>query len=259
MENNDLNENPESIEAKLPEPTFVTSPVKKKSAKDKDELVGGFAFFLSLGALLPSGALLLGLSLFNVRPIQMQATGIFAAAWFVGILLGHSMIRGHLSVLLHEFKHSLISNLVGNKRKGMQINENSGHFEYSYTKKTAHFNAFISLAPYIVPIFTFIGMLASLGLFRDEHFMACLLVGLCYGVDTILNIRDISPIQTDINQIRGGYGIGLLYIFAWNLITAALLTAWVFQGGAGILMLLEQVTAALMHIYLLISSSRTTN
>ena len=102
-------------------------------------------------------------------------------------------------------------------------------------------------------------MLASLGLFRDDHAMACLLVGLCYGVDTILNIRDISPIQTDINQIRGGYGIGLLYIFAWNLITAALLAAWVFQGGAGILMLLEQVTAALMHIYLLISSSRTTS
>ena len=245
-------EEPSTEGAKLPEPTFETVPAVAK--KKAGEPVGGFAFFLSLSVLLPTGIFLTGLTLVNVRPVDVQALGTFGASWIAGMMLGHVLIKGHISVLIHESKHAVVSNFAGNKRKEMKVNKDSGHFVYSYTKHTAHFNALISLAPYILPVFTVVGLIASLAIFRNDHVLAALLVGMCYGIDTILNARDISPIQPDIHEIRGGFGIGLLYIFSWNLTIFALLLAWAFQGGSGILMLLEQTTAALMRIYLLVST-----
>ncbi len=232
----------------LPEPTFKTEaaiPEVKSGEK-----IGGFAFFLSLSVLLPLGVVLLFLTLSYV-PLDGRGVAIFFGAWVAGIVACQVFIRGHVSVLIHESKHAIVSNLVGNKRKGMKIGEHSGHFVYAYSKRTAHMNALISLAPYILPVFTFVGMLAAAAALRKDHAMAVLLVGICYGVDTALNVRDISPIQTDINEIRGGYGIGLLYIFAWNLTIFGVLLAWVFNGLAGLGILLEQITAAFVHAYLL--------
>ncbi len=235
--------------APLPTPTFQTEPAVPE--QPPGQKIGGFAFFLSLLVLLPTGTLLTALTVLNVRPIDERALMIFAGSCVAGMLAGHSLIRGHVSVLIHESKHAIVSNLVGNKRKGMKIGENSGHFVYSYTKRTAHMNALISLAPYILPVFTFIGLVCASVALRGDHAMAALLVGICYGVDTTLNVRDISPIQTDINEIRGGYGVGILYIFAWNLTLFAVLLAWIFNGGSGVLMLLEQLTAGFMRSYLL--------
>ena len=239
--------------AELPEPTFKTEPAVPEV--EKAEKIGGFAFFLSLSMLMPTGLLLVAACLTGIRPIDYQALAIFAGACLFGLLLGHSAIRGHISVLIHESKHAIVSNLVGNKRKGMQIDERSGHFTYSYTKRTAHFNFIIALAPYILPVFTFIGTIASLALFRHDHTLAVLLVGLCYGTDTILNVRDISPIQTDITSVRGGYGMGIAYIFAWNLVIFAVLLTWVFNGSEGLLDLLKLTTEAFMRFYSLLSPS----
>lgn len=235
--------------ARLPEPTFKTEAAQPET--EQKEKIGGFAFFLSLGVLLPLGVLLTVLTTMHVRPVNESAILIFACSWVAGIVAGQLFIRGHISVLIHESKHAIVSNLVGNKRKGMKIGQHSGHFVYAYSKRTAHMNALISLAPYILPVFTFIGILAAYAALRTDPLMSALLVGICYGIDTILNVRDISPIQTDINEIRGGYGIGLLYIFAWNLAIFGLLLAWVFSGSSGVLMLLEQISAAIAHSYLL--------
>jgi hypothetical protein len=62
-------------------------------------------------------------------------------------------------------------------------------------------------------------------------------------------MRDISPVQTDITLIRGGYSVGLLYISAWNFIIAALLFAWAFQGVEGLLALLEAVSRFFIAVY----------
>lgn len=233
--------------ASLPEPTFKTEPATPEAKPG--EKIGGFAFFLSLSVLLPLGVVLIFLTLSYV-PLDGRALAIFFGAWVAGIVACQVLIRGHVSVLIHESKHAIVSNLVGNKRKGMKIGEHSGHFVYAYSKRTAHMNALISLAPYILPVFTFVGMLAAAAALRKDHAMAVLLVGICYGVDTALNVRDISPIQTDINEIRGGYGVGLLYIFAWNLTIFGVLLAWVFNGPTGLGILLEHITAAFVHAYL---------
>lgn len=223
-----------------------------KSKPEKDttgDVVGGFAFFLSLAALLPTGLLFFTLSIAQLRSADLKLAGIFLASCLFGAVLAQGCVRGHISVLIHEFKHSLISNLVGNKFKEMRINEHSGHVQYSYTKRTAHYNAFIALAPYIVPLFTFVATLVAIACFHGIEVGTLVVVGLAYGADLLLNVRDISPVQTDITLIRGGYSVGLLYIAAWNFIIAALVLAWAFQGTAGLLALLEAASRFFIALY----------
>jgi hypothetical protein len=216
---------------------------------ETSDVVGGLPFFLSLAALLPTGLLFTSLALARIRYADPSVTVAFFIAILVGALCAKLFIRKHISVLIHEFKHSLISNLVGNKHKGMKIDEDSGYYRWAYTKNTAHFNAFIALAPYIVPVFTFVGSLFALTFSRYDRFFTGIFIGIGYGMDLLLNIRDISPIQTDITLIRGGYKIGLLYIVAWNLMIAGLLLTWAFNGSAGLLILLEDISTCFVYLY----------
>ena len=214
------------------------------------DLVGGFAFYLSLLALLPTGILFTSLTLYRARAADSTCVVNFILATLGGVALAQMFIRGHFSVFIHEFKHSLISNLVGNRHKGFKIGEASGHYQYAYTKRTAHYNAFISLAPYITPVFTLISVFLALVFLRNDREVAAVVVGIGYGMDLLLNMRDISPIQTDISLIRGGYGMGLLYIAAWNLLTFGVLLAWVFQGTHGLVLLLEDISACFIYLYI---------
>jgi hypothetical protein len=217
---------------------------------EKQDLVGGFAFFLSLAALLPTGLMFTTLTFFRLETASVTTTIYFIFATLAGAAIAQMFIRGHLSVFIHEFKHSLVSNLVGNRHKGMRIGVNSGHYQYSYTKSTAHYNAFISLAPYITPVFTFFGVVIALVFLRHDRDIAALIVGLGYGMDILLNMRDISPIQTDISLIRGGYTMGLAYIAAWNFLIAGVVLAWAFHGLEGLSMLLEDISACFIYLYI---------
>lgn len=217
---------------------------------EKQDLVGGFAFYLSLAALLPTGVMFTTLTFLRLRTADSHATVSFIISGLIGAALAQMFIRGHLSVLIHEFKHSVVSNLVGNRHRGLRIGEHSGHYQYAYSKRTAHYNAFISLAPYIVPVFTFISVIIALIFCREDRATAAIVVGIGYGMDILLNMRDISPIQTDISLIRGGYGVGLLYIAGWNLLTAGLIFAWAFQGVHGLTLLLEDISACFIYLYI---------
>jgi hypothetical protein len=228
---------------------------KKDSLQSENEVVGGFAFFLSLALLLPTSILFFLLAVLQIRDADMKHAITFLGSATFGALAAQSLIRGHISVLIHEFKHALISNLVGNKNKKMKVDRDSGHLVYSYTKKTAHFNAFIALAPYIVPVATFISVLLSIAIAPGDLLLTLIIIGLGYGADLLLNIRDISPIQTDITLIRGGYFVGLLYIAAWNLVTAALVLAWAFKGAAGIGALFAAVSKAFFTVYFTVSGT----
>jgi hypothetical protein len=217
---------------------------------EPQELVGGFAFYLSLAALLPTGVMFTTLTFLRIRSADSDASVSFIIAALVGAALAQMFIQGRLSVLIHEFKHSVVSNLVGNRHRGLRIGTDSGHYQYAYSKRTAHYNAFISLAPYIVPVFTFISVIIALIFCREDRATAAIVVGIGYGIDLLLNMRDISPIQTDISLIRGGYGVGLLYIAAWNLLVAGSVFAWAFQGFHGLALLLEDISACFIHLYI---------
>ncbi len=245
-----MNRYPDDDEIEPSEAHEPSAEEEVGQSEQKESLVGGFAFFLSLLALLPTGILFTSVTLYRVRAADYTCTTRFFVTVLIGAVLAQLCIRGHLSVLIHEFKHSLISNLVGNRHRGLKIGRDSGHYAYAYSKRTAHYNAFISLAPYITPVFTFLAVLAALIFFREDRQVAVAVVGCGYGIDLLLNMRDISPIQTDISLIRGGYGMGLLYIAAWNLLTLAVLLAWVFQGSHGLFLLLEDISACFIFLYI---------
>ena len=154
--------------------------------------------------------------------------------------------------MVHEFEHALLSGLLGNRWKAMVVKSDHGHFEYEYTKDTEHHNATIALAPYFFPLFTITSLSAVWLLKVQPHYVAALLVGLGYGIDITLNVRDISPAQTDFSNITGGFTVGLLYTILINITILSLLLSWVFQGMYGIKsLLLGEVEMAMVLLDLL--------
>ncbi len=148
------------------------------------------------------------------------------ACSLLGVIFSVVFINGSLSVFLHELKHSVLSNLVGNRAKGMKVRRDSGHFEYEFTKETGRFNPFIALAPYFFPIITLPAALVAAALLRDRETLQLCLIGFCAGADLLICLRDISPHQTDFSAIRGGFKVGLAYVVAINIILWSLLLMW---------------------------------
>lgn len=248
----DLQSDTDTERVSTPSPDSPKKSSRPRLSEKDDaasEKVGGFAFYLSLLALLPSGFLTLVLTGYTWHTESLSPTLFFCGALAFGAIAAHVTIKGRFSVLLHEFKHQIVSNLVGNKAKKLHVDVDSGHFEYAYSKQTSHFNAIISLAPYIVPLFTFVCSLLAFAFARHDHVTAAWIVGMGYGVDILLNTRDISTVQTDITEIRGGYWVGLLYILAWNLAILGVLLAWVFHGLDGFTMLLQEFSALFFFLH----------
>lgn len=210
--------------------------------------VGGFAFFSSLFFLLVLSIMNFCLltNLWNEEAQQHLIS--FALGMVPGLFVAGYFIQGHSSVLIHEFKHSLLSGLVGNRARSMNVKKDSGHFEYEYTRLTAEYNAFISLAPYIIPLFTIPAMVFAYAVWGYSHDLMCAVIGMGYGTDLLLNMRDISRRQTDITMIKGGYRVGVLYIFAMNAAILSIILAWVLQGTLGLRYLLYGLWQMVLHI-----------
>ncbi|MBN8549149.1 MAG: hypothetical protein J0M12_07550 [Deltaproteobacteria bacterium] len=208
--------------------------------------VGGMAFFSSLFFLSVLAILnfcLLTKLWSSEAFVHLQS---FALGVVPGLFVAAYFIQGRGSVLIHEFKHSLVSGLVGNRARSMNVKKDSGHFEYEYTKHTAQYNAFISMAPYITPLFTIPAAALAFAFWRQSHDLMCVVVGMGYGIDLLLNMRDISRRQTDITMIRGGYLVGVLYIAAMNAAILSILLAWVFEDTIG----LQYLLYGLWHLVL---------
>jgi len=224
------------------------SKVRRKRKNLQHKSVGGFPFFISLVSLL-----FLGTYFLTIIPSLLDSYAYnnwfrFIAGFILGCWAASIFIRGHISVFIHELKHSIISNLVGNKARGMKIRKRSGHFEYSYTQRTAGYNAFIALAPYWLPLFLVPACIIALTLWHHDHQLAVAVIGVGFGIDAMLNLRDISRVQTDITGITGGYSVGLLYIAAINLAIFSTLAAYVSQGTYGLKYLTYSLWQFMIHI-----------
>lgn len=210
--------------------------------EEKSEKVGGLAFFLSFFSL----AILSALNIFNLFKLFIRAADwtewrFFLLGIVLGSLFAQRFIKGWVSVFLHELRHAILSNLVGNKWKGLEVKDQSGHFEYAYTAKTARFNAFVALAPYWLPLFTVVGGGASVAVAFKYRVALLIAVAFFYGIDLVLNFRDISPVQSDITEIKGGYGIGLFYIVIVNTFLFTIMAAWVTDGVPGLKFLVLEI------------------
>ncbi len=216
--------------------------------KKKREKHGWIAFFSSLFFLLFLSALNLFLLPGLLDGYAWTRASRFVAGGILGLWFAHQFIRGHLSVLLHEYKHAIVSGLVGNKWKGMKIKRDHGHFKYAYSKDTASYNAFISLAPYYTPLFLTPALILGLIFEGTNADIALFIVGVGYGLDFLLNMRDISPIQTDFSDLTGGFKVGVLYVAAMNLCITTTLLSWIFQGSAGIKLLGYGLWSFMTHV-----------
>lgn len=203
--------------------------VRKRKVK-----IGGVAFFFSYVFSLPLA--LIGLSTAH----QVISTADSFTLWLLlaGLLLGwwfgYTLLRGQISVLIHEYKHALLALLVGNKWKKLKLKGMSGSFQYSYTQDTAEYNAFISLAPYFLPVITFIGLLLYPILHHANTEGALLFLAAIHGTELYLQLKDATPIQTDLTGIKGGYFVALGYIFAANACITSLLILWLVGGNDGL-------------------------
>lgn len=176
--------------------------------------------------------------------------GFSVGAWF-----SYALIAGAPSVFLHELKHSIMSNLAGNRAKGMKIKRKTGHFTYQYTADTAKYNAMIALAPYFLPLFTVSSILIVLVFLREHHNFAVAAVAFGFGADLVLNFRDVSPIQTDLTRITGGYNVGVTFVVAMNFVMGSFLVIWAFGGWVGI----QDLFAHMNHIlHAIINEFRST-
>ncbi|NMC62603.1 MAG: hypothetical protein GYA55_05475 [SAR324 cluster bacterium] len=223
---------------------------KKEKPQEK---VGGLVFFLSLFFLLILNGLLLLLvpTIFSGDHLLRNWT-YFVLGGALGYVSSSILITGRLAVFLHELNHKVLSGLLGNKPKKLKVGQDDGFFEYEYTKETAPYNAFISLAPYFFPLFTLLTLTIALINWRSVHHIAVLITGLGYGADLYLNTKTISPHQSDFSQLNGGYFVGILYVI---LISAAIfffLASWVSAGSLGVVNLFKtmfRIFAALVQIF----------
>ena len=217
-----------------------------KKKKVDEGPVGGIVFFLSLAFLT-----LLGLMNLILLPRLFfgdawSRCGLFGVGVFVGFSCAHFFVRGRISVLLHELKHSLLSGFVGNRWKQMAVERDQGHFEYSYSKQTAQYNAFIALAPYFLPVMTILAI--GLVCWHPNSTLQLVVIGVGYGLDIWSGLRDVKPWQTDLTSIRGGYKIALTYITAAHLLIFTVLFAWVFQSSLGLRLLVYGWYQIALHI-----------
>jgi hypothetical protein len=223
---------------------------KKKKEEVDTSPVGGLPFFISLFCLL----LLATVNLITL-PSLIDTRAYYNWRWFIfGVIIGAmaagTLIQGKLKVFIHEFKHSVVSRLAGNKEKRMKFRNRSGYYQYSYTQQTKKYNALISLAPYFLPLFTIFSLLLMfVPQLSENPNTLLLLVGIAYGGDLVLNVRDISPVQTDITEITGGYTMGLLFILAMNITIFTFLAAWVSQGLFGLKALVIVLWEFMVHMF----------
>lgn len=177
----------------------------------KRKKVGGLAFLASIPALLVLDILIVK----NLLPLLSVNTPFLF--WWVlggtllGVIFAPIFSKGKPYIFIHEVKHAIVSSLAGNKWKKMRVNEDSGSFEYTYYKHTAHLNAFISLAPYWFPMISIPVWL--IGLTHQNLEALRLALGFALGLDLYMGIKDIGPHQTDLSTIRGGVKIAKSYIW----------------------------------------------
>lgn len=208
-----------------------------KKPKEHTGPVGGLVFFTSLVLLWFVGTVNILSQISLIELGSVGRWGAFAGAGILGFFITLAAAPSKFCVFIHEMKHSIISNLAGNKAKSMKVEDESGSFRYEFTRDTAAYNAFISLAPYWVPLFTVIAILSTLPFFSLSSWQTLAIVSFCYGVDCMMNARDISPYQTDFSNLRGGYRVGLIYVFGMNLALFSLLAVWVSAGEKGFITL----------------------
>ena len=153
----------------------------------------------------------------------------------IGMVLIWFFIPGlngsHLSIFEHEFTHMIAALLTFHPPRSMRIEaDKGGSFGYY-----GEGNWFITLAPYFIPTFPLLLMLASLIWLHFEptlpdFFMPSL--GMMFGYHIVSNMSQIHGDQTDFP--KAGWIFSLLFLPTANLVAFAVVWAFAVNSWHGI-------------------------
>lgn len=150
-----------------------------------------------------------------------RTTIVFLAGFVLYLIIHFTFYKPILThVLAHELTHALAALLMGGKVTAVHATTTGG----STMVNKSH--VFISLAPYIFPLYT----VASVGLYliAAEPFKLYIvgLIGFTYAFHVALTVYSLSHPQTDLKD--AGVAFSLIFILAGNMIGLMLLTSFVW-------------------------------
>ncbi|MBQ4472228.1 MAG: M50 family metallopeptidase [Alphaproteobacteria bacterium] len=137
----------------------------------------------------------------------------------------------HFSIFEHEFTHMVAALLTFHAPKSMNIESDRGGAFSFYGEG----NWFITLAPYFIPTFPLLIMLASLfwtlqGIALPFFFMPVL--GVMFGYHLVSNAVQIHGDQTDFPT--AGWLFSVLFLPTANLLTFGVVWAFAAHGWSGV-------------------------
>ena len=150
----------------------------------------------------------------------------FAAGAVIGGLIGGVLLRWApmLTTLEHELTHLFAALLLLRRPVALSVGAGgAGHVSY-----TGRGSSLILLAPYVLPTFTYLGLLLS-PLIGDRFGVPYVgLLGATWGFHGWTGVREAHPRQTDLRH--GGLVASYLAVVAWGLIFYPL-AAFLTLGG----------------------------
>jgi hypothetical protein len=202
---------------------------------------GSLAFYISIPVLLVLNTLaLVSLTgLLAALGFDKLAWGVFAQGF---LLFSYFVSRDALSglrTLLHELKHTVVVMLTGNKFKSISIGRHEGHVCYEAYRATLHLEPFVILAPYFWPLLSlpaFAACIASEFIVPQAyHLLFVYLLGSAAGIDITTSLREISPHQSDLKRIFGGFIATRSFIYLANFGWTGICLLWLAGGNKGLL------------------------
>jgi hypothetical protein len=150
----------------------------------------------------------------------------FAVGAVLGGVIGAALLRWApmLTTLEHELTHLFAAVLLLRRPVALSVGDGGGgHVAY-----TGRGSSLILLAPYVLPTFTFLGLL--LGPLIGDRFGAPYvgLLGATWGFHVWTGVREAHPRQTDL--LHGGLLVSYIAVVAWGLIFYPL-AAFLTLGG----------------------------
>jgi hypothetical protein len=123
-------------------------------------------------------------------------------------------------VMAHEVTHALAALAMGGKVTEIHATHSGG----STITNKSHF--FISMAPYVIPLYTLIALFLYLIAAPGLKIYLIGLVGFTYAFHWVLTVYSLSHHQPDLDE--GGVVFSLIFIFTANIIVLMLLFSMVW-------------------------------
>jgi len=140
---------------------------------------------------------------------------VFIAGIVTAVILNRVPMVNHwmnfLFTLQHELVHLICASFMGGKPLAMEVSLHNGG-----TACSSKSNCMVRLAPYFLPLFTFVFLVLAMFFSKDYRFTVVLLAGLFYSNFLVKTIDSLRCSQPDIEK-SGGRIIALPIIFLLNI------------------------------------------